>query len=232
MPMRLPDALRAMTDKIEDITRSTVEATVALAREIERSVAEQPGNSTDMFLLPSVKAVLQQHIKTSLNQTPYCSGAGFASHIASTPTSQEFWVLEWWYKRADGVEQVNLDLDQATQQRLDFRTFEWFRHSPPDGQAYIHGPYVDYICNTSYTLTSAVPVYSKGQFMGVAAIDMLVSRIEDELLATARQQQVVLTNLDKRIFFSTVPRYRVGDLLDTTPLTLCYQSDYFRLYQA
>ncbi|MRS15364.1 hypothetical protein GJV06_10760 [Enterobacteriaceae bacterium RIT691] len=229
--MRLPDALRAMTDKIEDITRSTVEATVKLAQEIQQSVADQPGSSTDMFLLPSVKSVIQQHIKTSLSQTPYCSGAGFASHIASTPTTQEFWVLEWWYKRADGVEQVNLDLDQATQQRLDFRTFEWFRHSPPDGQAYIHGPYVDYICNTSYTLTSAVPVYSKGQFMGVAAIDMLVSRIEDELLATPRQQPVVLTNLDKRIFFSTLPRYRVGDLLDTSTLQQCYESDYFRLYQ-
>lgn len=224
-------SVSGITDKIDDITRSTVEATTSLARAIEHAVASMPGSSTDMFLQPSVKAVVQQQIRDTLRDTPYCSGAGFASHIARTPTTQEFWVLEWWYKRADGNEEVNLDLDQATQQRLDFRTFAWFRHSPPDGEAYIHGPYVDYVCNTSYTLTSAVPVYHQGQFFGVAAVDLLVSRLEEELLACGTEERLVLTNLDKRIIFSTWPRYRVGDLLDSTGLSQCYQSDYFQLYQ-
>lgn len=224
-------SLSAIIDKIEDITHSTVEATVSLAQEIEHSVAMMPKRSADLFLLPSVKTVLQQHIRQVLTETQYGSGAGFASHIESTPTTQAFWVLEWWYKRADGMEQVNLDLDQATQQRLDFRTFSWFRHSPDDGKASIHGPYVDYVCNTSYTLTSAVPVYSDGQFLGVAAIDMLVSRIEEELLACSAQQRVILTNRDKRIIFSTWPRYRVGDLLLSADLNPCYQNNYFVLYQ-
>ncbi|EMF25414.1 hypothetical protein H262_00540 [Citrobacter freundii GTC 09479] len=139
-------------------------------------------------------------------------------------------MLEWWYKKDNGLSQAHLDLDQATQQRLDFRTFEWFKHSPPAGKAYIHGPYVDYICNISYTLTSAVPVYYNDQFLGVAAVDLLVSQIEAELLSCAHPDYVILTNLENRIIFSSWPRFRVGELLSPANSTVVYQSDYFILY--
>ncbi|MRS88906.1 hypothetical protein GJV04_02480 [Enterobacteriaceae bacterium RIT714] len=229
--MTFPVSFTTLIDKIEDITASTVESTVVLADRIRESITGGQKASAEILLEPAVKAVIQGHIQHTLQHNRYCSGAGFASHIEKSPTTDEYWLLEWWFKKNNGLQQVNLDLDQATQQRLDFRTFEWFRHTPSVGKAFIHGPYVDYVCNTAYTLTSAVPVYSDGKFLGVAAIDMLVSQIEEELLSCRHPAKVVLTNRERRIIFSTRPDYRVGNLLSTHPATVLYQSDYFILYQ-
>ncbi|MGI3452853.1 cache domain-containing protein, partial [Citrobacter arsenatis] len=206
-------SLSALIRKIDDITVSTVDSTVALARSIHEAISGVQKASAEVVLDPSVRSTVKQHIKRTLNNNHYCSGAGFASHIESTATTKEYWLLEWWYKKDNGLSQAHLDLDQATQQRLDFRTFEWFKHSPPAGKAYIHGPYVDYICNISYTLTSAVPVYYNDQFLGVAGVDLLVSQIEAELLSCAHHDYVILTNLENRIIFSSWPRFRVGELL-------------------
>lgn len=222
------DAFRALISKIEDITRTTIEATGLLAQAIGQTAAEQPGCAPDMFLQGAVKAALREHIKTVLSQTQYCSGAGFASHIEST----SYWLLEWWYRRDGGEEQTSLELDQGTQQRLDFRTFAWFSQAPEDGRAWIYGPYVDYICNTAYTLTCAAPVRVKGVFLGVAAVDILVSRLEQELLACAGDRRMVLTNHEGRIIVSTCPRQRIGDLLQAGAPDALFQNGFFRLYPA
>lgn len=230
--MLLTTSLRTLSEKIDSIINSTIDSTGLLAKDIESSLADIKDVNLEHLLEPAVRKTIQDNIKATLNSNVYCSGAGFASHIENSANNKEFWLLEWWYKKADGVKQVNLDLDQATQQRLDFRTFEWFKQAPDVGNAFIHGPYVDYICNTSYTLTSAVPVYFNKQFLGVAAIDILVSRVEDELLPYAVNDKVILTNKDARIVFSTHPRFRVGDLLDTKNATLVYENAYFNLYQS
>ncbi|WP_227318733.1 cache domain-containing protein [Cedecea davisae] len=229
--MILPSSLLPFTRKIDDIIKSTIEATVSLAHDIESALGEFRGHDLKLLLDPAVKKMIQGHIKETLNNTVYCSGSGFASHIEASADNKEFWLLEWWYKKADGVNKVNLDLDQATQQRLDFRTFEWFKRAPEHGKAYIHGPYVDYVCNTSYTLTSAMPVYFNQRFIGVAAIDLLVSKVEEELLPLFNNHKVVLTNIDKRIIFSSWPKYRVGDLFNTGDVQPMYQSDYCTLYE-
>lgn len=226
--MNSPDALRALISKIEDITRTLVEATLLLAQDIERAAAGQAECSPEMFLQSTVKNYLRRHIKIILNQTNYCSGAGFASHIDST----SYWLLEWWYRREGGEEQASLELDQATQQRLDFRSFAWFNQPPGDGNVWIHGPYVDYICNTAYTLTCAAPVRVRGVFLGVAAVDILVSRLEQELLACAGSLPVVLTNPEGRIIVTTSPRRRIGDLLEATPPAPLFHNSYFRIYAA
>lgn len=230
MTMVLSESMSALTCKIDDIIHSTISSTALLANAISDSLTRIQSENVDFLLEPAVKRTIQEHIKQTLNNNAYCSGAGFASHIASTRENKEFWLLEWWYKKAGGVTQVNLDLDQATQQRLDFRTFEWFKDAPANGKAFIHGPYVDYICNTSYTLTAAVPVYFKDHFLGVAALDILVSRVEEELLPYSDRDPIILTNVDKRIIFSTWPKYRVGDLLMAPDFSPFHQMDYFILY--
>ena len=228
--MVLSESMRALTCKIDGMINATLASTESLARNIEAPLAEIPGKNVTFLLDSAVKRIIQQPIRETLDDNIYCTGAGFASHIEATQENKEYWLLEWWYKKACGVKQVNLDLDQATQQRLDFRTFEWFKESSDNGKTYIHGPYVDYICNTSYTLTCATPVYFKQRFLGVAAIDILVSRVEDELLPCIDNEKVILTNVDKRIILSTWPKYRVGDLLMVNDFPLIYQTDYFHLY--
>ncbi|WP_288821013.1 cache domain-containing protein [uncultured Leclercia sp.] len=229
--MSFSKAVSTLIDKIEDVTHSTVHSTVLLANAIQEAITRHPKGSVQTLLDPTLKALIQQEIKQTVNTSRYCSGAGFASHIEATATFNEYWLLEWWYKKANGLNQVNLDIDQATQQRLDFRTFEWFKLSPLQGEAFIHGPYVDYICNTSYTLTAAVPVYHEGHFVGVAASDILVGQLEEELLACSSAKGVILTNLENRIIFSSQPQSRVGDLLQSHQSEVIFESDYFRLHQ-
>lgn len=225
--MRAPESLSSFINKIENISRDITDATAALARNIEQASLAYPACAPEMFLQNAVKATLQLHIKDTLARTPWCSGAGFASHIESTA----YWLLEWWYKRGAGDEQASLELDQATQQRLDFRAFEWFSYAPAGGQPRIHGPYVDYICNTAYTLTSTLAVYGRGVFLGVAAVDVLVSRLETALLPHAGDRRVVLTNREQRIIFSTCPRRRIGDLMEAEAPEPVYQNDSFLIYQ-
>lgn len=229
--MSFSNSVSTLIDKIDDITHSSVHSTVLLANAVQQTISGHVNGSAEILLDPALEGLIQQHIKNTVNSSRYCSGAGFASHIEATPTFNEYWLLEWWYKKANGLSQVNLDIDQATQQRLDFRTFEWFKHAPVQGEAWIHGPYVDYICNTSYTLTVAVPVYLHERFFGVAASDILVSQFEEELLACSSAKGVVLTNLESRIIFSSQPQSRVGDLLKPSISEVIYQSDYFILHQ-
>lgn len=232
--MNQSEHMNALMRKIDDIIDSTVESTGFLARDIAQTITDYGGNEPEILLEATVKSAVQIHIKHTLNANDYCSGAGFASHIASAKPAHEYWLLEWWYKKDNGLKQVSLDLDQATQQRLDFRTFEWFKSPTADteaaNKANIHGPYVDYICNTSLTLTCAVPVNAAGKVVGVAALDVLVSRVEEALLPLCGQEKIILTNPDGRIVFSTNPRLRVGELFNicTDPI---YQTAYLTLYR-
>lgn len=82
-------SLSALIRKIDDITASTVDSTVALARSIHEAIAGVQKGSAEVVLDPAVRATVQQHIKRTLNDNHYCSGAGFASHIESTPRQRE-----------------------------------------------------------------------------------------------------------------------------------------------
>ncbi len=228
--MNHSEQLRALTLKIDDIINSTVESTGLLAEKIGHCLSSHQQRGPEALLEPGVKSAIQPLIKQTLNENPYCSGTGVASHIESAGSVREYWVLEWWYKKDNGLKQVSLDLDQSTQQRLDFRTFEWFKTPITEGKAYIHGPYVDYICNTSLTLTVAVPVRVEGNVLGVAALDILVSCIEEELLPLCDSEKVILTNLEGRIIFSTNPRLRIGELFKAEEQQPVYQNSYSVLY--
>lgn len=229
--MNHSEQLRALILKIDDIINSTVESTGLLAEKIGHCLSSHNKYGPEALLEPTVKLAILPLIKQTLNDNLYCSGTGVAGHIESTEAVQEYWVLEWWYKKDNGLKQVSLDLDQSTQQRLDFRTFEWFKTPISEGKSYIHGPYVDYICNTSLTLTAAVPVRVEGRVLGVAALDILVSRIEEELLPLCAQQKVILTNQEGRIIFSTNPRLRIGELFKAEEQEPIHRNGHVVLYQ-
>lgn len=103
-------SLSALIRKIDDITVSTVDSTVALARSIHEAISGVQKASAEVVLDPSVRSTVQQHIKRTLSDNHYCSGAGFASHIESTANTKEYWLLEWWYKKDNGLSQAHLDL--------------------------------------------------------------------------------------------------------------------------
>ncbi|MEX0447659.1 hypothetical protein ABLA85_16390, partial [Xenorhabdus sp. SGI246] len=78
-----------------------------------------------------------------------------------------------------------------------------------------HNPYVDYVCNGAYTITIAHPVLIDEEFVGVAAVDMLVSTLDRLLLPvlSAIGKPALIINDDARVVTSTVPEVRSGSLL-------------------
>lgn len=67
-------SLSALIRKIDDITVSTVDSTVALARSIHEAISGVQKASAEVVLDPSVRSTVQQHIKRTLNNNHYCSG--------------------------------------------------------------------------------------------------------------------------------------------------------------
>lgn len=199
---------------LHEITQSACSAAANLAEQTQRILAHTvSANKEGIQLGAEQRQQLQAPIQAILHDHPWCNGAGFASY-SNAQAGEEVWSLEWWYQEAGAIEHAQLDRNQEIRKRLDFRVFDWFGQPANDHQAYVDGPYVDYVCNGDYTITTAHPVLVDGVFVGVAAVDMLVSTL-DRLLApllAAINNPVVVVNADRRVVLSTAPGVRVGTL--------------------
>ena len=166
-----------------------------------------------------------------LNQQALLSGAGFALYNESKNKS---WQLAWLYRPQHQPHQLanKFCLNKASQHLVDYQTFSWFSTVKKTKKGYLHGPYVDYICNSTYTLTYLYPVYFEKQLIGVAATDVMVGQLEQILRDSLANERlpVVMTTPSGRILFSNLPRYRVGELKPNDALTAYQQSQYFTLW--
>lgn len=208
---------------LHNITHAACDAAAALAEQTQCILSQSARASQEGVQLSAKHRLqLQAPIHDVLREHAWCNGAGFASY-SNENTGDEVWSLEWWYQEAGAMEHAQLDRNQEIRKRLDFRVFDWFGQPASDHRAYVDGPYVDYVCNGDYTITTAHPVLLDGVFVGVAAVDMLVSTL-DRLLApllAAITNPVVVINADRRVVLSTAPGVRVGTLLrDAQPLPL------------
>ncbi|UOO88829.1 cache domain-containing protein [Vitreoscilla massiliensis] len=214
--MQTNEKTEKLLQQMHDIMDSIAAATRQLAAELSQVCSDHLHTDSEdsLLLTPQIRSVFQSHIQTILKQNPYCTGAGFASHIHMKSKDHDYWMLEWWLKDNNDIKQALFELDQGTQQRLDFRTFEWFHKTHQHDATYIHGPYVDYICNTDYTITSAHAVSVNGQFVGVAVIDILVAKLEQFIAPYlgADAPKVLLTNQENRVIISNVPQIRIGSI--------------------
>lgn len=207
-------------DQLQDLLLQVVNETTlvaaTLAQQTSQIVAQHREVDPKGLKLSSVERLALQHaIQAALKKSHFSQGMGFASYCAGTQDQQDYWTLEWWYKKANQLQQAKLENYQNAQRFLDFRSFEWFHEPEQNQQPCIHGPYVDYICNGAYTITSAHPVLVNGQFIGVIAIDLLVSALEKILMPCLKkiQQKAVIINDQARVITSNDVTIRTGTLL-------------------
>ncbi|HUN33990.1 MAG TPA: GntR family transcriptional regulator [Trebonia sp.] len=140
------------------------------------------------------------------------SGAGVITApglLADAPR----WLEWWWITPAGNPEQLRVNLDPAAPDFFDYTTAAWYTAADQLGTGQATGPYVDYFCTGEYTITLSVPVRAGGDFLGVAAADVLVSRLEAEvlpaLLATGRP--VALTSPEGRVIAATTEGLMPGE---------------------
>lgn len=108
-----------------------------------------------------------------LNKHQLISGAGFAIYNES---SFESWQLTWLYRPQYHRIVNRFFLNKASTISLNYQTFSWFAKVKEAEEGYLHGPYVDYICNYTYTLTYIYPVYLSKQLFSIAATDIIVGQ--------------------------------------------------------
>ncbi|MBS0876350.1 MULTISPECIES: cache domain-containing protein [unclassified Tatumella] len=223
--------------QLAEKTGHLLQAVTASAQQLSRLLAERLTRMTAGESLPQtlpdnrLRKTLFPAIEQVLTESDYCFGAGFASHQYSAENHQPYWFLEWWFKSPGSHRTSCLELDQATQQRLDFSTFDWFKQ-PQQQTVNLHGPYVDYICTSAYTMTASSPVITGGRLAGVAVVDMLVSVIEAELLTLIRQcrKKPVIINRHGRVMVSSHPGYRTGSLVEYQHHRDIIHGDFFRIF--
>ena len=99
------------------------------------------------------------------------------------------------------------------QYAVDYRRLEWFRVPERTGRGHVAGPYVDYLCSNEITLTSSLPLFVDGAFVGVACADVLVSSLEATLLPAMERLEncATLVNAGGRVIVSSNPDYATGD---------------------
>ena len=62
----------------------------------------------DVKLSGSERTALQKEIKKALQESHYSQGIGFASYSPATQEEQDYWTLEWWYKKKISCNKPNL----------------------------------------------------------------------------------------------------------------------------
>jgi hypothetical protein len=121
--------------------------------------------------------------------------------------------LEWWWTTPAGTpEALRINLDPTAPDFFDYTTADWYATPARTLARRVSGPYVDYVCTNTYTITLATPVCHDGQLLGISAADVLISSLEQRVLPvlTAMPHPVVLANGDRRVIASNSPNWAPG----------------------
>jgi hypothetical protein len=141
------------------------------------------------------------------------TGSGFVA--APGLLSDAHWHLAWWLGGAAGIRRLATIDDPSNEQFRDYTTLEWWRFPARTGTRHLTGPYVDYVCTDDYTVTITTPVTVGGALLGVVGMDVLVDRLERELLPLLRAAGVpiAVVNASGRIVTATDARREPGSML-------------------
>ena len=141
------------------------------------------------------------------------TGSGFVAAPGLLSDAQ--WHLAWWLGGAGGIRRLATIDDPSNEQFRDYTTLEWWRYPARTGARHLTGPYVDYVCTDDYTVTITTPVVVGGRLLGVVGMDVLVDRLERELLPLLRANgaPMAIVNASGRIVTSTDARREPGSML-------------------
>ena len=138
-------------------------------------------------------------------------GAGFIAALEWLADANSH--LAWW----QGPDRARLVLaaQSVNKEHIDYSELEWYRVPFATGEPHVAGPYVDYLCSDEYTITVAAPVHVHGAFVGAVALDLLIDRVERDLMPrlAAFGHDISIINGVGRVLLSTSPARATGDTI-------------------
>lgn len=166
---------------------------------------------------PDELSALRPLIFEQLRQRPFIDGIGVlvaADLLANMPRH-----VEWWRQDRDNVVPLWLDLDPTSADLYDYLTMEWFVRAQRDRVRTVYGPRVDAGGAEHYVVTMATPVVAD-EFLGVVGADVSMALFEEAFvpLLYDLDEDVLVTNVERRVVMSNSSRVTVGDRLARVPV--------------
>src|SRR6187431_468926 len=160
-----------------------------------------------------IDPVVESFAVPALEADALITGAGFVAAPGALADAE--WHLAWWLQGAGAPRRLATIDDPAHEQFRDYTALEWWRVPARTTARHLTGPYVDYVCTDDYAVTITTPVTVGGQLSGVVGMDVLVDRLERELLPLLRAAGVpiAVVNASGRIVTSTDSRREPGSML-------------------
>lgn len=187
-----------------------------LARLVLDAVAELDDPAAS--LPESALVPVRDRLVTWLGAPEAAFGYGFVA--APTVVEGRERYLYWFQRGERGVHRLQLNFDSGDVNVYDYLAMDWYTKAEDTRRQVIYGPYVDYTGSDQFVMTLSHPVVHRGRFLGVAGADLLMTRMEVELVPVLNQvrTETVVVNADRQVVMSNSARWITGDRLRTHPL--------------
>jgi hypothetical protein len=198
----------AVTAVVEEVFGTVAEIRAAALHSLRQGDGAAGGAAEFPGLAEPLQALLRR---------PGQLGSGLGLMVAPSPSLDLRVHLHWWQLDpvSDLVRELDPDLRPDSVGFYDYPTAPWFAVPRRTGARHVVGPHVDVHGTGQYLLTFTEPVLVQGTFLGVAGVDVAVSRFESHLLDRlgASGEAFLLANDEDRVVLSTSPWWLVGSLL-------------------
>lgn len=196
----------AVTDVVEDVFATVAQVRAAALEDL------QDGGPQEDARFPGLSDQLQ-----ALLRRPGQLACGLGLMVAPPARLGVPVQLHWWQVDPAGevLRELDPDLRPDSVGFYDYTTAPWFAVPRRTGGRHVTGPHVDVHGTGQYLLTFTVPVTAWDAFLGVAGVDVPVSRFEAHLLGRLEGvgAPFLLADPDGRVVLSTSPWWLVGTVL-------------------
>lgn len=202
---RIAAVLTAHLDRLEELGRLVTDVVVGL---------DEPGAA----LSESALSPIRERLGAWLDASDAAFGYGFVAAPGVVEGRERYL---YWFQRAErGVRRLLLNFDPGDVNVYDYLAMDWYTQAEETRRPVIYGPYVDYTGSDQFVLTVSDPVVHDGRFLGVAGSDLLMTRLEVQLVPVINRvaAETVVVNADRQVVMSNSARWITGDRLRTHPL--------------
>jgi hypothetical protein len=161
---------------------------------------------------------VRDHVDGWLDGSDAAFGYGFIAAPGVVEGLERY--LFWFQHGERGLRRLRLNVDPADINVYDYLDMDWYTKAEQTRRPVLYGPYVDYTGSDHFVLTLTLPVVHEGRFLGVTGGDLLMTRMEVELVPVLNQveAETVVVNADRQVVMSNSARWIPGDRLRTHPL--------------
>jgi hypothetical protein len=149
-----------------------------------------------------------------LHALPLLHGAGFVADVDLLSDAPRG--IRWWVTGPDGTVARGRHLVDLTRpDHYEYVDLGWFTGPKAGEPRCVFGPYVDYGGTNDYSITISVPARLGSGFLGVAAADLALERVE-QVVGPALQRvpgTAVIANAEGQVVLSASPEYVAGSFL-------------------